>query len=116
MNSRLIVAVLLLIPLYLSCGKKEQQQSDVRSFPLQGEVVGIDPSKTAVTIAHGEVPGYMMAMTMPFSIKDSSLLTGVDVGDSITATLKVSTTERWIEAIKITRKGSTGNSPVPESK
>jgi protein SCO1/2 len=105
MKARTAATILLLLPLVFSCGKKEQQESDLRTFTLRGEVVAIDPSKTAITIAHEEVPGYMMAMTMPFTIKDPSLLAGVEVGDSITGTLSVSKTERWIKSLEVTRKG-----------
>jgi protein SCO1/2 len=105
MKARTAVTILLLLLFVFSCGKKDQQESDLRTFTLRGEVVAIDPSKTAITIAHEEVSGYMMAMTMPFTIKDPSLLAGVEVGDSITGTLSISKTERWIKSLEVTRIG-----------
>ena len=110
MNARTIAVIILLLPFSLSCGKKGQEESGVKTFAIRGEVVAIDPARKIVTIAHEEIPGFMMAMTMPFNIKDPSLLAGISVGDSITGTLSVSKAERWIETLKVIRKGSPADS------
>jgi Cu/Ag efflux protein CusF len=38
----------------------------VRGFALSGTVVARDQAAGTVTVAHGEIPGVMLAMTMPF--------------------------------------------------
>jgi len=104
MNSRAVVAILLFMSFSISCGRNEPKEPDVRTFTVKGEVAAIDPARETVTIAHEEIQGFMMAMTMPFKVRDRSLLAGVDVGDSVVGTLNVSKTESWIGTLKVIRK------------
>ena len=91
--------------LLISCGKKEEKQTDLVTFPLRGEVVAIDTAKRVVTIAHEAIPNYMNAMVMPFKVKDPALLKGFAIGDSVGATLAISRTESWLETLRLLRKG-----------
>jgi protein SCO1/2 len=93
--------------LVLSGCKKtvEKKVTDYASFPLKGVVVRLDRVKKRVMIAHHEIPNYMAAMTMPFRVKDSTLLDVAQPGDSITATLMVSRTESWIEGLRVIGQG-----------
>ncbi len=95
----------LLFCLLASCGKEDKRQTDVVTFTVKGEVVRLDVSKKRVTIAHEEIPNYMDAMTMNFKVKDSTLLAGISVGDSVQATLAVSRSESWLETISASGKG-----------
>ncbi|MBI2619468.1 MAG: SCO family protein [Ignavibacteriales bacterium] len=56
-------------------------------------------------ISHEEIPNYMMAMTMPFKVKDTTLFVGVSVGDSVQGTLAVSRSESWLETLSVIGKG-----------
>lgn len=100
----------LLFCLLASCGKEDKKQSDIVTFPVKGEVVRLDVSKKRVSIAHEEIPNYMAAMTMSFKVKDSTLLAGISVGDSVQGTLAVSRSESWLETISVSGKGE----PVAE--
>lgn len=60
---------------------------------MKGTVVAVDRAQQLVTISHGEIRGYMDAMTMPFALKDPSIIADISPGDSIQATLFVSDTE-----------------------
>ncbi len=102
---RVVATTSLLSLLLISCGKKEDRETDLVTFPLRGEVVGIDSVRRVVTIAHEAIPDYMNAMVMPFKIKDAALLRGITIGDSVGATLAVSRTESWLEALHLLRKG-----------
>lgn len=86
------------------CSKKESGEKDLVTFPLKGEVVSIDMEKRRVMVAHEEIPNYMMAMTMPFKVKDTTQLLGLEQGDSIRAILNVSRTESWLEEIVVVGK------------
>jgi protein SCO1/2 len=88
-----------------SCSKQEQKQIDLVTFPLKGEIVEIDTSRRKIVVSHEEILDYMMAMTMPFKVKNLDLLKGLHVGDSINAVLAVSRTESWLEAITVVGKG-----------
>ncbi|MGH2569481.1 MAG: SCO family protein [Bacteroidota bacterium] len=81
--------------------KEEKKETTLVTFPLKGEVVSIDTAKSRVTIAHEEIPDYMMAMTMPFKVKDRSLFHNLQVGDSVQGTLAVSRTESWLETLAV---------------
>jgi protein SCO1/2 len=102
-NATVFVLGLLLV---VACNKSdEKKETEYTSFPLKGEVVRIDRVKKRILIAHEEIPNYMTAMTMPFRVKDSTLLDVAQPGDSITATLMVSRTESWIEGLRVMGKG-----------
>lgn len=105
MKNTLSAVALILCCALLSCSKQESKQTDVVTFPLKGEVVAIDTAKMRITIDHEEIPDYMMAMTMPFKVKDADLLRSVAVGDTIQGVLAVSRTESWLETFSVTGKG-----------
>jgi protein SCO1/2 len=62
-----------------ACGPQELE------YPLTGTVIEVR-SATEVVVAHDAIPGFMGAMTMPFTVRDSS---GLDPGDAIAGTLHV---------------------------
>ncbi len=99
----LCAAVVLLI--FPSCSSHKEKETDLLTFPLRGEVVGIDTAKGVVTVSHHEIPNYMAAMTMPFRVKNHALLNGVHVGDSVHATLAVSRVESWLETLTVLGPG-----------
>ncbi len=97
------IAVLLLLA---GCGKKQDGgTTELKTFPLKGQVVRIMPEEHRIMIAHEEIPNYMKAMTMPFKVKDTTLLAVVQPGDSVVATLAVSRVESWLETISVLGKG-----------
>jgi protein SCO1/2 len=59
-------------------------------YKLRGEVVGTDSAKGEATLNHGAIPGFMEAMTMPYKLKDPSILGELHPGDVITADVLVS--------------------------
>jgi protein SCO1 len=74
--------------------------SDRRTFTLKGQVLSLEPAKKLVTVKHGEVTGFMPAMTMPYEVKDGTLLDGLAPGDLITATLLVLSNGAYLSTIK----------------
>lgn len=75
------------------CTPKEEHSpraNDMDEVPIEvvlyettGAIVSITPNKKMVMISHHEIPNFMMAMTMPFAVKDTSLLVGFQVKDSV---------------------------------
>jgi protein SCO1 len=61
----------------------------VKDYPLKGVVRKLSRESGHVTIQHEAIPGLMGAMTMPFSVKDRTVLNGLQPGDSVAATLRV---------------------------
>ncbi|MGD0731866.1 MAG: SCO family protein [Terracidiphilus sp.] len=59
-------------------------------YKLRGKVVATDSAKGEVTLNHEAIPGFMDAMTMPYKLKDASVLGELHPGDVITADVLVS--------------------------
>jgi len=64
--------------------------SSYKVYKLRGKVVANNPATGEVTLNHEAIPGFMDAMTMPYKLKDPSILSEMHPGDVITADLLVS--------------------------
>ncbi len=58
-------------------------EAEGRSYEVDGTVRRVDREARTITIAHEDVPGYMPAMTMPFSVDDARLMDGLAEGDRV---------------------------------
>jgi len=63
---------------------------NVKVYKLRGKVVSTDAAKGEVTLNHEAIPGFMDAMTMPYKLKDATILSELHPGDVITADVAVS--------------------------
>lgn len=61
-----------------------------KTYKLRGKVISTNSSTGEVTLNHEAIPGFMEAMTMPYKLKDPSVLTELHPGDVITADVLVS--------------------------
>jgi Cu/Ag efflux protein CusF len=62
--------------------------SAIRHAQFKGRIVQIDAERSRLTVKHDPVPELEMeTMTMPFLVKERASLTGLKVGDVITATI-----------------------------
>lgn len=61
----------------------------VVTYQLVGVVKRVSPEAGQVVIAHEAMPGFMNAMTMPFSLKDRDLLSEMVAGDEVEGSLRV---------------------------
>src|SRR5689334_7885967 len=52
-------------------------------FQVKGLVIAVKPREKTVEIKHEEIPGYMPAMTMPFDVRDTNELTGLQPGQRV---------------------------------
>jgi protein SCO1/2 len=97
---RVVVAVALTAFLLLpsGCGRTAPQAGvpaavaptrTTVEYPLVGVVRQVDPTAGTVTVRHEAIPGFMDAMTMPFTVKDRRELDDLRPGDGIEATLRV---------------------------
>lgn len=78
------------------------QPTNQEIHSASGIVIEVKPAEKQVTIKHGDIPGYMPAMTMPFDIKDTNELTGLQPGDPVSFQLIVSNNYGWIDQIQKT--------------
>ncbi|PYP87986.1 MAG: hypothetical protein DMF61_07750 [Blastocatellia bacterium AA13] len=91
------------IALCLFSGCKSTDAKDARRYDLVGKVVSFDSRGRTITIAHEDIPGYMPAMTMPFTARDEWVYRELAEGDRIQATLAVSGARSWLEDIVVSR-------------
>jgi len=100
----LIVAVALLSG--VSCRQQTDpviEQAPARhSYSVTGMVLSLKPQDSQAVIKHQKIPGYMMAMTMPFSVHDTNELSGLIPGEQITFEMIVTDEDAWIENLEKT--------------
>jgi protein SCO1/2 len=60
-----------------------------QSFPVRGKIESVDSAKGSVVLNHGDVPGYMSGMAMPYGLKDPNIIGELHPGDEITAKILV---------------------------
>ena len=63
--------------------------SNLKTFPIRGRVVSVDPAGREVVLDHDAVPGFMEAMTMPYLLNTPQAAGELHPGDTITARLTV---------------------------
>jgi protein SCO1 len=85
------------------------RQPPPATYQLSGQILLIDAGTQRVIIRHGDIVGFMPAMTMPYQVREPELLSGRTAGDLITATLTVEPeATAWISALT-----ATGHAPLP---
>jgi len=84
-------------------GGEFEARAGARRFEIAGSVVAVDRDARRITIAHGEVKGFMDAMTMPFAIKERWAFDAAAPGDALSGTLVVDGSRAWIEGVSIVR-------------
>ncbi len=99
-----VVPALVLLLLLGGCAK-EKNATDRVTFDVKGVVVSVNVPQKRIVIDHEEIPNYMMAMTMPFKVKDTTLLFRVQPGDTVQGILAVSRSESWLESIAVVSRG-----------
>ncbi len=83
-----------------------------QTYSVRGVVQQVSSDLHHATIKHEKIPGYMAAMTMDFSVKNTNALANISGGDEITFTLVVTADDDWIENIQRTGK-SVAPTPAP---
>jgi len=98
-----LTSVMLLLAVSLGCNR-------TRKYPLQGEVVAKNIAAGEITVKHGDIPGFMMAMTMPYRVKSPAIVQELQPGDKIAAEVVVGSdrSDYWLEDIRITDESGRG--------
>lgn len=58
-----------------------------RSVTGEGKVIALVPASAQLVVEHGEIKGFMDAMTMGYKVNPSSLLDGLNAGDMVRFTI-----------------------------
>jgi protein SCO1/2 len=73
-------------------------------YPIQAEVIAVDLPRRLLTVQHGDIPGFMPAMTMGYSIAVPKEVETLGAGDKISADLVVSAGKARLEKIVLLEK------------
>jgi Cu/Ag efflux protein CusF len=91
-----IVCLFLLALALVGCGAKDA----VKRYPMQGDVLGVDPAAKSATIAAGKIGDWMDSMTMEFPVKPDSELAKLHAGIRIQCTVVVEGEKFYVTDVK----------------
>jgi protein SCO1/2 len=86
-----------------------------KRYQLAGRVVAVQPSSNQVVVDGGDIPGFMMAMTMPYPVKDPNQLKPLSPEDQIKADVVVNGNDVYLENIVVTKKADQAKPPAASS-
>jgi len=102
------IGLVLLLAASVGCNR-------TRKYPLQGEVVEKNAATSEITVKHGDIPGFMPAMAMPYRVKDPAVVQELQPGDKIAAevVLGKDQSDYWLEDVRITDESGRGQAKPP---
>lgn len=116
---RYLILFLFSLLLFTACQKPSASNQDpsasAKRFPLKGKVVSVDRTAKTAMVDHEDVPGFMNAMQMEFSIRADWVWDDLTPGSEIRADLVVDNAagEYWLENLGIVAAPNPNQPPVP---
>jgi Cu/Ag efflux protein CusF len=68
---------------------QQSTQTEQKTVVAEGKVVATVPNASQIVVEHGEIKGFMEAMTMGYRVDPPSLLEGLKLGDKVRFTIDV---------------------------
>jgi protein SCO1/2 len=121
-TNTMIATCLVCVALSVACGPSQSakqtdakiatqaEETGVKRYPLTGRIVSVDKANQSLNVAGDAIPGFMGAMTMPYQVKDTGVLTKASAGDQIKAEIVVGNDGAYLENIVLAREAP---SPQP---
>jgi Cu/Ag efflux protein CusF len=81
-------------------------------YHMDGRVVSVDAAKQQVVVDAGDIPGFMSAMTMGYSVKNPNLLAPLSAEDKIKADVVVNGNDVYLENIVVVKKADQAKPPA----
>jgi protein SCO1/2 len=104
-SAHISTACLLAVALFLGgcrgATPAAHEQAGVKRYHMRGIVVSSDVKTGAVTVDTDAIPGYMPAMTMPYTLAQPNIASELHPGDTITATLEAGVNADVLDEIVI---------------
>jgi protein SCO1/2 len=101
------VATALILTMLAACAPASPPVTADR-YPIEGQLLGVQLDTGQVVLKHGEVVGFMDAMTMPFPVDDRAAIRERRPGDLVAATLVVEPGRYYLEDLRFL-----GTAPLP---
>ncbi len=101
-NLKISFSVLLICGVLLcGCSKSAPTASKFPTYKMRGTIVAVHADDKSASIDADAIPGFMDAMTMEYTIRDSAAFSKLKPKDKITADLIVGPDGAYIENVKI---------------
>ena len=84
----------------------------VQRYSAKGLVLKVDRSTRTLVVSCHDIPGYMDAMVMPFTVRDAKNLAGLAPGMMIEFALVVNQKSSYVEDVRVQNFDSTEREPV----
>jgi hypothetical protein len=97
------------------CGSSKPPQQPAEGpqrYHLDGRVVSVETAKQQVVVDAGDIPGFMAAMTMGYSVKNPNLLVPLSPEDKIKADVVVNGNDVYLENIVVVKKADQAKLPA----
>jgi len=85
------------------------REPGIRTYQLHGQVLAVKIESNEILVKHDDIPGFMPAMTMPYTVRDPALIKDRIPGDLIQATLVVELNAAYLRNIS-----RIGTAPIPD--
>jgi protein SCO1 len=72
-----------------------------QKYDVRGLVLKVDPSRKSMLVSCESIPGYMEAMTMPFTVRESAMLKGLQPGTAVDFTLVVDGDASYADNVRV---------------
>jgi len=93
------VAILSLAALS-GCGRADKSETGARYYEVRGIVRGFSPDRSTVEVEHENIPGFMPAMTMPFTPRNPKDIATITLRDALAFRLEVTAKDALIDNIR----------------
>ncbi|HAY37501.1 MAG: copper-binding protein [Rhodothermales bacterium] len=107
MIRRSLLPILLIFGI-AGCGPKFEEAEPITDVRVYDGGVGIIIDLVAdgqmAVVQHDEIPGFMMAMTMPFGLREDSIRKAIAVGDSIAFDVSFDGIDSWISRVSVLKR------------
>lgn len=87
-------------------------QETAKHYAVSGQVISVDVPTQRIMLKHGDIPGFMPAMTMDYKVADAKQMAELKPGDVISADLVVSESIGHLEKVVVTAKAAPGATPA----
>ena len=92
--------------------RTSSQQAAAKKYHIRGIVVSSDAKTGSVTVDADAIPGYMDAMTMPYTLAQPNIASELHPGDTITATLTATADADVLDEIDVVAQAKPDYKPA----
>jgi protein SCO1/2 len=121
-NKHTLFPIALILSISIFTSSCHRSTPVTRRYSFTGKVVSIDAQQQSAIINGEAIPGFMDAMTMPYTVKPPATLNHLLPGDTISADVVVISDDKnsdtpsyWLENVKVTAHADSPQPPAGNS-